>query len=217
MKRILMIAATLVLLIALSLSLAVPAMGSTIYNISLSLSASPTEVCEGGTSQLTVTLQNAGPYTLGSVSLALLGYTLVPISGVHNWNDTGDLDGLLEPGEIWTWQVDTPPINANTQFTVTGAGKLTCGCCWNDCASVTVCVEPCPPPPPPPPPVCHSPGYWKNHTDVWPGGISPDDTWDATFPEYAELFEGSLLQALRARGHGSEFIRNSVANLLNSY
>jgi hypothetical protein len=44
-----------------------------------------------------------------------------------------------------------------------------------------------------------SPGFWKNHTEVWPVQYSQD-----------------LMNKLKARGHGSNILRHEVADMLNS-
>ena len=139
----------LVLTLVLALPMAKPTIGSTYLGISLDLSASPTEVCEGETTQLTVTLKNEETwYTLASIeSLSVLGYPLQPVPGVHNWSSTGgDSDGLLEPGETWTWQVETEALYATTQFDIAGVGLVCAGFHWYGSASVEVTVIPCAPP-----------------------------------------------------------------------
>ena len=65
--------------------------------------------------------------------------------------------------------------------------------------------EPPPPPPPPPPPVLNdcSPGFWKNHTELWVGmactGVVCDD----------------LLADLKFKGPGA--VRHEAASLLNAW
>ncbi len=59
----------------------------------------------------------------------------------------------------------------------------------------------------------YSPGYWKNHLP-WPGGYEPTDTWFSAFGN--NDFDGTLMEALKARGHGSYIYRYAVANLLNN-
>lgn len=72
----------------------------------------------------------------------------------------------------------------------------------------TTPVFTCEPPPPPPPPPCDcdcSPGYWKNHTEVWTGqGIG------------GELSDITLLDMLTARGRGSVVLRDAAMDILNS-
>ena len=70
--------------------------------------------------------------------------------------------------------------------------------------------------PPPPPGGDFSHGYWKNHQSEWPAPYDPGDDYDTTFG--VDLFDPdiTLLDALKAKGKGSEQIRNSVADLLNA-
>src|SRR5437667_8671818 len=46
-----------------------------------------------------------------------------------------------------------------------------------------------------------SPGYWKNHTESWPGAYSPGQTVDSVFTGAdASLGSQTLLQALSFQG-----------------
>lgn len=65
--------------------------------------------------------------------------------------------------------------------------------------SVSFAVIPPPPPPPPEPTDC-SPGFWKNHTELWWGLVGDPD---------------AVLADLKARGHGSGDIRHDAAAMLN--
>ena len=60
----------------------------------------------------------------------------------------------------------------------------------------------CEPPPPPPPCGDCTPGFWKNHTEVWSGAYSA-----------AEVV--SMLADLRARGPEGRALREGVSNALN--
>lgn len=53
--------------------------------------------------------------------------------------------------------------------------------------------------PPPPPGATCSPGFWKNHAELWPIDYNQD-----------------LMDDLTARGPGSEELRYAAADLLNS-
>jgi hypothetical protein len=58
----------------------------------------------------------------------------------------------------------------------------------------------CDPPDPPDGATC-SPGFWKNHKELWPDvGVCPD----------------LLMDMLKARGPGSEALRIEAASLLNA-
>ena len=75
------------------------------------------------------------------------------------------------------------------------------------------CEPPCPPPEPPPCDLGCTPGYWKqeHHFGNWVD-YSPDDIFHDVFGSGPEI---TLLEALKARGPGSELLRHSVAALLN--
>jgi len=62
-----------------------------------------------------------------------------------------------------------------------------------------------PPPPPPPPTNDCSPGFWKNHTELWFTYACEGATCDA------------WLEELKARGSGSSFTRLSRAAYLNAW
>jgi hypothetical protein len=68
----------------------------------------------------------------------------------------------------------------------------------------------------PPPPICEgcTPGYWKNHLDSWEG-YSPEYSFNTVFGASLDP-DLTLLEALKARGPGSELLRHSVAALLNA-
>jgi len=58
---------------------------------------------------------------------------------------------------------------------------------------------------PPPEPADCSPGYWKNHTEVWEGvACTGSDCTD-------------LLDDLKAKGKGSGAIRHAASGYLNSW
>lgn len=62
---------------------------------------------------------------------------------------------------------------------------------------------------PPPPEYDYSHGYWKNHIDAWP--IPTDTPYDGPGD-----FVGTYLEALSAKGKGSDIIRDYVADQLNA-
>ena len=68
-----------------------------------------------------------------------------------------------------------------------------------------------PPPPPPPPPPCPaecSPGFWKNHTELW-----ESDYPNADYPMNPDW----MLAALRAKGNSDlRPFRQEVADELNA-
>jgi hypothetical protein len=62
----------------------------------------------------------------------------------------------------------------------------------------------CDPPPPCPPPADCSPGFWKNHTELW-------------FGDYDPVVAQSMLDALRAKGNSDlRPLRQPTADMLNA-
>ena len=68
-----------------------------------------------------------------------------------------------------------------------------------------------------------TPGFWKNHVEAWPAGVSPDQTVDSVFTGAdASLGSQTLLQALSFKGGddliGAErvLLRAAVASYLNA-
>jgi hypothetical protein len=64
-----------------------------------------------------------------------------------------------------------------------------------------------PPPPPPPPPELNdcSPGFWKNHQELWVGIACTGTICDG------------ILADLKSRGKGSGELRHAAADDLNSW
>ena len=83
------------------------------------ISSSAAQVTTGGTVDLTVTEQNDGDVDLTSayvdVDNGVGTLSAPPTSG-------DDADGILEPGETWSWTVLNVVVNADTTFTATGHG-----------------------------------------------------------------------------------------------
>jgi hypothetical protein len=220
-KKLLFISMALILLLSLSVSMAVPAMAAD-YGIAVTISASATEVSEGDSVDLTITLENYGTvYLLESAYVALvpLGLTLTP--NMYGWYSNTDGDNDLAVGEIWTWIVSTPPITELTWFCASGFGHLP-GDGWISCqqqVSVSVGCGPCPPPPPPPPPPGDeglTPGYWKNHLEMWPSPITPSTLLGdyVTIPGYTDI---SFFDALQIRGGDLKaLVRHAAAAVLNA-
>jgi len=73
----------------------------------------------------------------------------------------------------------------------------------------------------------NTPGFWKNHTDLWPDGVEPTDTlgdW-FIFPSDLDVYtftDDSLLEALSYKGGpglagaARNFLRAAVAALINA-
>jgi len=62
---------------------------------------------------------------------------------------------------------------------------------------------PCPPPPPPPCEADCSPGFWKNHTEIWMGDFAADYDW--------------MIAGLTAKGWEDNFADRWVAtDMLNA-
>ena len=68
-------------------------------------------------------------------------------------------------------------------------------------------------------PTCYeglSPGYWKNHVDVW-DGYSPSDDFDTVFGTEAFAPDVTLIEALNLKGGKlNALARHAVAALLNA-
>ena len=73
------------------------------------------------------------------------------------------------------------------------------------------------PPPPPPGDQGCTPGFWKNHLDSWPLGVSPNDDFDTTFGVNLFNPDVTLLTALNTGGGGNFRLgRHGTAAYLNS-
>jgi len=70
------------------------------------------------------------------------------------------------------------------------------------------------------PPEGCTPGFWKNHTEVWgPTGLSPSQTLESVFdiPDSLGLDDVTLLEALGLNGGGvNALLRHAVAGLLSA-
>jgi hypothetical protein len=71
-----------------------------------------------------------------------------------------------------------------------------------------------PPPPPPPPATPCSPGYWKNHTEVWVGTAACDGYLS---PCGGASGCDAILTDLTAKGPGSVICRTAASSHLNDY
>ena len=182
------------------------------------ISSSATSTTASSTVVLTVTEQNDGDVALTSPSVVVTNgsttlYTLVapPTSGDTNSN------GILDPGETWSWTVNNVSINTTTTFVATGHGMdpsqtdITYPLDQQERASITVnllFVQGC------------SPGYWKQpqHFGSYPTnlGVYPDTLFVTVFG--VDAFPGkSLLQVLSTGGGGLTAMgRIMVGAYLNS-
>jgi len=82
---------------------------------------------------------------------------------------------------------------------------ITAAACAVASAAIAWPGDPPPPPPPPPPTNDCSPGFWKNHTDLWFGYACTSGTCDTWLAE------------LEAKGPGSSVYRHTRAGYLNAW
>jgi hypothetical protein len=188
----------------------------------LTIAADPSSTAPGGPVQLTVVERNDGDVPLtepyveledgsGTVTMELRA------TGLSNGDTNGN--GVLDPGEAWTWIVTVTP-EVTTTYTATGHGLDPLGrdITWpldpDERASVTVTVvagdDGC------------TPGFWKNHPEDWVG-YSPTQLVGSVFDDVPPSLGGAtLLQALSfGGGSGTEgaariLLRAGVAALLNA-
>lgn len=187
----------------------------------VSISASAETIASGDSVTLTIAEENTGddPLTNPFVELAPLGLTLDETSAEFTGGDNGN--GVLDPGEIWTWDVTDTPAG-DTTYTATGHGTDSTGADVTfpdfpdeqDAVSVTVeerGFEGC------------TPGFWKNHPAVWQG-FTPGQTLESVFdvPDGLGLDDTTLLEALSlgggsgVQGASQILLRAAAAALLNA-
>jgi hypothetical protein len=58
-----------------------------------------------------------------------------------------------------------------------------------------------------PPPADCSPGFWKNHTEIWEGSYDPDDEWEDSGLSWIEALQG---------GYATRTLRFEVTDYLNT-
>jgi hypothetical protein len=139
------------------------------------ITSSADSVLSGSSVTLTVTEENDGDVDLTGAHVDV-DNGVGTLSAPPTSGDDGD--GVLEPGETWSWDVDVV-VNTPTTFTATGHGldplsnDITYPGDPEEQASVTVDVEEA---------QWCSPGYWRNHLDAWKAtGISTDELYSAYF------------------------------------
>ena len=116
-------------------------------NTTVTITPSATPVTAGGTVNLTITEHNTGddPLTASTVTLTPPGTTLATSSASFSGGDTNS-NGILDPGETWTWVVTGIVVSANTTYTAVGDGidelgnHVTFSAYPNEKASTTVNV-----------------------------------------------------------------------------
>ena len=188
-----------------------------------SISSSASSVQSGGSVTLTVHEANDGTVSLTNAHVVLsrndggadvtLDDTTAGFSGDTNSN------GILDPGETWSWSVSGVTVTQNpTVFTATGHGTDTLG---NDITggtevatvsvSVTQAFQGC------------TPGFWKNHTNLWGSTYTPTTLLTAVFTGVnGSLHTDTLLNALNYGGGngvvGAQqiLLRAAVSALLNA-
>jgi hypothetical protein len=172
----------------------------------VTLSVLPTKTHSGDEVTWTVTEENDG-----DVALTNPFVNLDAVLGASEPKDDGDVttlsapplsgdantDGILDPGETWTWEYKTSPT-ADVTLYATGHGTDPLGtditfaydADERDSASVDVVRF-----------EGLTPGYWKNHLDDWPPtGYSPEQkvktVFDRAVGPYARLGNAELIEAL---------------------
>jgi hypothetical protein len=120
-------------------------------------------------------------------------------------------NGLLDVGETWLYQasttvqagpyLNTVQVSASEPVTQQSATGSDVAGYYGDTAAEGL-----------------TPGYWKNHTDAWPAGFSPDQLVGQFFgPLPADLAGETLLTALSAGGGGViALLRQAVSALLST-
>lgn len=214
---------TLVLVLALSIPMAVPAMAHTGAHTTLTMSASATEVCAGETVILTITEYNTGalwsswtPLSPAWVELEPVGLILDNESTAYGFYSNLDYDDILYYEEYWQWTVSVQ-VNVATTFVATGHGLTRDGYdvtwpAFPERAEVTVDVVPCPGGE-----GC-TPGYWKNHVDMWPAGIEPGTPFIdyLTIAGYTDV-GFSFMDALTLKGGNVKaLVRHAAAAVLSA-
>jgi hypothetical protein len=192
------------------------------------ISASAASVVSGDNVTLTVTEENDGDDPLTGPQVVVNDGTS-DIATLTAPPDSGDTntDGVLDPGETWSWSFSYGPLTTATTFTATGSGTDSLGNTVtypgdpDEQDAVTVDVQGnqgC------------TPGFWKNNARNWDAvawvGYSPDDLFSDVFGVAPFTIRGNgkstiddptLLQALDANGSGINLLaRSAVAALLNA-
>ena len=156
----------------------------------LSITSSDDLVIAGGTVELTITEQNDGDVALTNAHVDV-DNGVGTLSAPPTSGDDGD--GVLEPGETWSWTVPNVVVNADTTFMATGFGTdpldnlITYPGDAEEQDSVTVTVEEilgC----------TLTQGYWKTHSQEGPApydsegwGALGDFDSDGTSEEEGEI------------------------------
>ncbi len=166
----------------------------------VSITSSLASTTPGGMVNLTVTEQNDGDVNLTGANVVVTNGSTTVTTLVAPPTSGDDGDGILEPGETWSWTVSNVVVNSDTTFVATGHGTDPLG---NDVTYPSdqqerddvfvdiINVQGC------------SPGYWKQsqHFGSYPDGIYPNTLFVDVFGE--DAFPGmTLLQVLSQGGGG---------------
>ncbi len=163
----------------------------------VTINSSASTTVASSTVTLTITERNDGDVNLTGAHVDV-NNGVGTLSAPPTSGDDGD--GILEPGETWTWIVPNVAVQTTTTFTATGHGMdpsntdITYPLDPQEQASVTVTVinvQGC------------SPGYWKQsqHFGSYPAGIYPNTLFKDVFG--VDAFPGkTLLQVLSTGGGG---------------
>ncbi len=130
----------------------------------VNITASCDQICQNGSSVLTITEMNTGEDALTDAHVELFA------NGVSTDNLTfssatssGNSDNILDPGETWTWMV-TRSISATTTFVAIGHGMdpagldITYPAFTDERDEITVEIVPCGE-------ATRTQGFWKTHYD----------------------------------------------------
>jgi hypothetical protein len=88
------------------------------------ITSSAPVVVSGDTVNLTVTEENDGdvPLTNPQVVVTQGGSPLDTLTSSDPHSGDSNLDGILDPAEIWSWTISSDPITTTTTFVATGSG-----------------------------------------------------------------------------------------------
>jgi uncharacterized repeat protein (TIGR01451 family) len=91
--------------------------------VTIAIDPSQTRVQPGDSVTLTITEENTGyePLTNPYVTVYANGSLHATLVAPPDTGDT-DADGILDPGETWTWTISSSPITGPTTFTAWGFG-----------------------------------------------------------------------------------------------
>lgn len=139
----------------------------------------------------------------GQISFTFDEPSMIEELRLFDIEETGVTIKLYDVANVLLSTVNVPSLGDNSAQTLTlnqtGVKRLEVSFIGSGGLD-DLCFKPSPPPPPPPTIGC-SPGYWKNHQEVWFDANDPVDV--------------AMLEDLLSRGHGSGLLRFNAAVALN--